>query len=104
MPDIDDLDAEQLRELQRRIDTRLGLLHTLEVAPRMARELAIEYHEALGRKQGEEWHQPGRCGDAYMEGDQVTYEGELWESEHDFNMYPPDQFGWKLAAQEVEGS
>lgn len=31
---------------------------------------------------------------AYMKGDQVKYDGKIWESQYDSNTWQPGIFGW----------
>jgi len=38
---------------------------------------------------GEPWKQPAGAHDAYKVGDAVTYDGKLWESTVNANVYPP---------------
>ena len=47
-----------------------------------------------------EWVQPSGATDAYNVGDQVTYNGEVFESVIDANVWSPDAYeaGWKLVA------
>lgn len=47
-----------------------------------------------------EWVQPSGATDAYSVGDQVTYNGEVFESIIDANVWSPDAHaaGWKLVA------
>ena len=45
------------------------------------------------------WRQPTGAQDAYRIGDKVHYpdiNGPIYECTSDYNIYPPDQFGWKL--------
>lgn len=45
------------------------------------------------------WKQPTGAQDAYRIGDKVHYpdiDGPIYECTSDYNIYPPDQFGWKL--------
>lgn len=46
------------------------------------------------------WVQPSGATDAYNAGDQVTYNGEVFESVIDANVWSPDAYaaGWKLVA------
>lgn len=41
-----------------------------------------------------EWRQPTGAQDAYMKGDQVKYDGKIWESQYDNNTWQPGVFGW----------
>lgn len=41
-----------------------------------------------------EWRQPTGAQDAYMKGDQVKYDGKIWESQYDNNTWQPGIFGW----------
>jgi len=43
-----------------------------------------------------EWVQPTGAQDAYNLGDQVTYEGQVWESTIDANVWAPGVYGWIL--------
>lgn len=44
----------------------------------------------------EEWEQPEGSHDAYMKGDKVTFEGHIWESTIDDNVWSPTDYpqGW----------
>jgi hypothetical protein len=44
-----------------------------------------------------EWVQPTGAQDAYMTGDQVSYEGHHWICTSDYNIYAPGVFGWEQA-------
>lgn len=49
------------------------------------------------------WKQPTGAQDAYRIGDKVHYpdiNGPIYECISDYNIYPPNQFGWEL----VEGN
>jgi len=43
-----------------------------------------------------EWVQPQGAHDAYNTGDQVTYNGQVWESTIDANVWAPGVYGWVL--------
>ena len=43
-----------------------------------------------------EWKQPAGAHDAYRLGDQVTYNGKVWECVSDYCVYAPSVFGWVL--------
>lgn len=40
------------------------------------------------------WTQPLGSTDAYAKGDKVSYNGTLWESEVDANVWQPGVYGW----------
>jgi hypothetical protein len=40
------------------------------------------------------WTQPLGSTDAYMKGDIVSHNGELWLCEADYNVYEPGVYGW----------
>lgn len=40
-----------------------------------------------------EWEQPDSTN-PYMKGDKVTYEGKIWESTIDNNVWKPGEYGW----------
>lgn len=40
------------------------------------------------------WTQPLGATDAYMKGDVVSYNGELWTSDVDGNVWQPGVYGW----------
>lgn len=40
------------------------------------------------------WTQPLGAGDAYMQGDRVSFEGEIWQSDIDANVWQPGVYGW----------
>ena len=41
-----------------------------------------------------EWVQPAGGHDAYQAGDRVVYDGKVWESTIDANVWAPDVHGW----------
>lgn len=43
-----------------------------------------------------EWQQPTGSTEAYMIGDKVSYNGQIYECTFDYNVYAPDVSGWKL--------
>ena len=44
----------------------------------------------------EEWRQPLGAHDAYMTGDRVLFNGEVYVSKVDNNVWSPDVYGWEL--------
>lgn len=44
------------------------------------------------------WTQPLGSTDAYMKGDVVSYEDQLWISTVDYNVWQPGVYGWELKA------
>lgn len=44
------------------------------------------------------WTQPLGSTDAYMTGDVVSYEDQLWISTVDYNVWQPGVYGWELKA------
>lgn len=44
------------------------------------------------------WTQPLGATDAYMKGDVVSFENQLWESTVDNNVWQPGVYGWKVKA------
>lgn len=47
------------------------------------------------------WTQPLGASDAYMKGDIVSFENQLWESTVDNNVWQPGVYGWEEVADEV---
>ncbi len=47
--------------------------------------------------QPDEWVQPAGASDAYSKGDRVTFQGAVWESTIDTNVWSPSAYpaGWK---------
>lgn len=43
-----------------------------------------------------EWSQPVGAEDAYRIGDIVSYNGVLYICVSDYNVYPPDVYGWEI--------
>jgi len=43
-----------------------------------------------------EWRQPTGAHDAYAKGDQVTHNGQVWESLVNANVWEPGVYGWRL--------
>lgn len=41
-----------------------------------------------------EWKQPTGAQDTYNAGDRVTYDGQIWESTVDNNVWQPGVYGW----------
>jgi len=50
----------------------------------------------------EEWRQPLGSHDAYMTGDRVLFNGEIYISIIDNNVWSPDVYGWELEASGVQ--
>jgi hypothetical protein len=50
-----------------------------------------------------EWVQPTGAHDAYKHGDRVRYQGVLYESLLDANVYAPSEYpdGWRKIVEEV---
>ncbi|MBR1575847.1 MAG: hypothetical protein IJ654_05285 [Bacteroidales bacterium] len=44
-----------------------------------------------------DWVQPLGAETAYMTGDKVKYDGGIWESDVDGNVWEPGVYGWRLA-------
>ncbi len=44
------------------------------------------------------WTQPLGSSDAYMKGDIVSFENQLWKSTIDNNVWQPGVYGWELEA------
>lgn len=44
------------------------------------------------------WTQPLGATDAYMKGDVVSFENQLWESTVDNNVWQPGVYGWEVKA------
>lgn len=42
----------------------------------------------------QEWTQPTGAHDAYKAGDKVSYNGKIWESTADNNVWQPEVYGW----------
>ena len=43
-----------------------------------------------------EWKQPLGGHDAYNTGDLVSYDGSVWESDVDGNVWKPGEYGWTM--------
>ena len=41
-----------------------------------------------------EWRQPTGAQDAYMTGDKVRYNDDIWQSTVDYNTWEPGVYGW----------
>ena len=44
-----------------------------------------------------DWVQPDSTN-PYMNGDKVRYQGQVWVSTIDYNVYAPDVYGWEVVA------
>lgn len=42
-----------------------------------------------------EWVQPSSTN-PYMTGDKVRYQGHIWICTVDYNVWPPDEYGWEM--------
>ena len=62
-------------------------------------DTATSLYKAIGvTEEGvPEWVQPLGATDAYRTGDKVSYNGVIYECVSDYNTYPPDVYGWKVA-------
>jgi hypothetical protein len=58
---------------------------TPDATPALFRQIQEDYAE---------WIQPLGAHDAYMAGDKVSFGGQIWISDIDFNVHPPGVFGW----------
>ena len=47
------------------------------------------------------WTQPLGSEDAYMTGDEVSHNGEIWASDLDYNVWEPGVYGWHKKTEEV---
>lgn len=50
----------------------------------------------------EDWRQPRGAHDAYMTGDRVLFNGEVYISKIDNNVWSPDVYGWQLEDSGVQ--
>lgn len=89
--------VDSLGPIEDRFDTVLQKLAELE-----ARVAALEAAGTEPTEPGEEpeddipeWVQPLGGHDAYKTGDRVTYQGKVYESTIDGNVWAPDVYGWK---------
>lgn len=90
--------VDSLGPIEDRFDTVLQKLADLE-----ARVAALESASTEPVDPGEEpatetypeWTQPLGAHDAYKTGDRVTFEGKVYESTVDGNVWAPDLYGWK---------
>lgn len=48
------------------------------------------------------WEQPAGAHDAYSVGDKVVYNGVIYQSEVDSNVWPPDEHGWLMVDSQEE--
>ena len=60
---------------------------TPDVVPALWVEVALPGEVA-------EWKQPTGAHDAYNTGDKVRYQGKVWVSVVDANVWAPDAYGW----------
>ena len=61
---------------------------------------AMIQEKTLNRKQEDEWRQPLGSFDAYVKGWQVMYDGKVWVSTLDSNVWKPGESGWRQLADE----
>ena len=45
------------------------------------------------------WTQPLGANDAYMLGDVVSHDGEIWVSDVDYNVWQPAVYGWHIRTE-----
>lgn len=71
---------------------------TPDVSPALWKEVGIAENGIP------EWSQPISSGDAYMLNDEVMYNGNIWVSDYDNNVWEPGVFGWHIKEEnEVNG-
>lgn len=63
---------------------------TPDTAPSLFAKVLIPDPEVIP-----EWEQPDSTN-PYMKGDKVTYEGKIWESIIDNNVWKPTEYGWEI--------
>ena len=47
-----------------------------------------------------QWHEPSREKESYMKGDMVIYNGKVYVSDIDFNVFQPDIYGWTESVED----
>ena len=61
---------------------------TPDVSPSLFAEVLIPDPEVIP-----DWVQPDSTN-PYMKGDRVRYDGSIWESTIDYNVWKPSEYGW----------
>lgn len=69
---------------------KMGHIATTEWSPRVAQNLFEQIDEPFA-----DWSQPDSWLDAYMSGDKVLHDKQVWESTASFNMHAPGEHGWE---------
>lgn len=95
MDNVSELTDKELEELKNSIVREQKTRITLTTARDQSNSLAVEYSEAVGRKDGDVWIQPTGAHDAYPSGSVVTHAGKTWASTAPANTHEPGVSGWR---------
>lgn len=95
MIDLTEYDETQLVQLRRDITDELLRRATLDDVTAMVDELAKQWFDAYGIKEGDPWAQPFGAFDAYPKGWRALHKGKLWESLIPSNVWEPGVSGWR---------
>ena len=95
MVNVKELTDKELEELKNLIIREQKTRITLRNARDQSNNLAVEYSEAVGRKDGDVWVQPTGSFDAYPSGSVVTHEEKTWVSTAPANTWEPGVSGWR---------
>ena len=96
--DLATLTDDELDALRREVLIEQERRYMLASAPQQAEQLAQQWADARGRRDGDEWRQPQAAFDAYPQGAVVTHNGKTWESTTPANVWEPGVSGWREQA------
>lgn len=82
MIDLTALSDEDLAALRIQVFTEEERRYTLATAPDRADQIARQWAEASGRRDGEEWQQPAGAHDSVPVGAVVEHRGRYWRNTH----------------------
>ena len=81
---------------------------TPENTPALFKEylnIEIKHEDGSTTEVVSEWKQPLGAHDAYKQGDKVSFNGKVYKSKNDGNVYSPEAYpqGWELVEEKEEG-
>lgn len=95
---LHDLTDYELDELRRDVLIEQERRYVLATVPQKVEQLARQWADASGRRDGNPWQQPVGAHDAYPVGAIVTHNGKTWESTTPANVWEPGVSGWREQA------
>ena len=93
--DLTALTDDEARDLLARVYADVQRRDAIAQAHAQAEALATVYAAATADQHSEPYAAPTGAHDAYQTGDRVTYNGQIYESTIDNNVWEPGVYGWE---------